>query len=182
MKWIVVSGDSFTVSATEPVNAVGTVYPAENTPVLTAAADEVCVQETSYSVENGVAKLLNSLRKKTLAEVRTAKWDEIKVVRETAQYAPLAFENMVFDFDPKSQSAMSGAIQAAQASMLMQQSMPAIEWTLADNTVTTLTATQLMGILFAGIVRTGEIYAKARLLRDDIYTATTVVAVNLIGW
>ena len=119
----------------------------------------------------------------TLAEVQESKWTEIKQARDVAQYAPLTYSGLVFDFDAKSQSAMGGAIQAAQASLILSQPMPEVEWTLEDNSKALLTATQLMGILFAGITRTGEIFAKARLLRDEIYKSdATVESVALVNW
>jgi hypothetical protein len=149
--------------------------------VTTADAQIHFGGEWGWIVDAGCAEWQDNLP--TLDEVQTEKWNEIKQAREVEQYKPLTFDGMVFDFDAKSQSAMGGAIQAAQASMILQQPLPPIEWTLADNSKALLSATQLMGILFAGIVRTGEVYVTARLLRDEIYKVdATVATVQAINW
>lgn len=119
----------------------------------------------------------------TLKEAQDAKWVEIKNAREIEQYKPLLFNELLFDFDAKSQSALSAAIQTAQASLLLSVPLPEIEWTLANNSKTLLTTNQLMQLLFTGVSRTNSIFSYARELREEIYKDdATVESVNNVVW
>lgn len=119
----------------------------------------------------------------TLKEIQNKKWTEIKMEREEEQYKPLTYNNLVFDFDKKSQDALAGAISAAQASLLLSIPFPQIEWTLADNSKTIVTVNDLIAILFAGIQRTNAVFAYARLLREDIFSENaTKESVESIVW
>lgn len=119
----------------------------------------------------------------TLREIKDKKWTEIKTEREEEQYKPLIYNNLVFDFDKKSQDALAGAISAAQASLLLSIPFPQIEWTLADNSKTIVTVNDLIAILFTGIQRTNAVFAYARLLREDIFSENaTKESVESIVW
>ena len=119
----------------------------------------------------------------TLEEVQTDKWTEIKQAREVAKYQPLLYLGALFDFDAEAQNNINGAVQAAQSAMIASQAMPPITWTLADNTTKNLTAQELLAIPFAGVYRTGAIYDKARILREEIYKRdATINSVRNITW
>ena len=118
----------------------------------------------------------------SLLELQDAKWTEIKLAREAAKYQPLSYLDKLFDFDAEAQDNINGAVQAAQSAMIAGVTLPTITWTLADNTSFDLTAEQLIAIPFTGVTRNGEIYAKGRVLRDQIYATTTAEQVADINW
>lgn len=118
----------------------------------------------------------------TLDELKNKKWEEVKQAREQEQYKPLIYNGFIFDFDSKSQTALSAAIQAAQASILLSAELPPIEWTLADNTKKIMTADALIQLLFLGISRTNSIFSYARTLREQIDLAENKEDLNLVIW
>lgn len=113
--------------------------------------------------------------------IKEEKWKQIKLSRSEALFAPLITPFGTFDATMTAQKSITDAILLLQT--LQQLGTPTtIDFTLADNTTTTLTTEQLVqvGILLGQ--RTQEIYSHGRILRNMIDMATTATEVENITW
>lgn len=116
-----------------------------------------------------------------LQDHQAAKWLQVKQARESAINAPLATPYGTFDAHAKARASITDAVLLLQA--LSAQGTPqTIDWTLADNTVVTLTTAQMaeVGVLLGQQVQAA--YAQARSLRLQIDTSTTPQEVALVVW
>lgn len=114
---------------------------------------------------------------RTLADLKAAKWQEIKAERAAAEFSGFAWDSSAFDSDSVSQARLQGALQLAGM-------VPdfAIDWTLQDNTVRTLSAADLAGVGMALGQHVAAQHEKARSLRQQIEAAATAEALAAIGW
>lgn len=128
---------------------------------------------------NGAVKAWEDLR--SLDEMRAAKWSEIKAAREAAEFSSFTCLGYEFDCDRESVTRLMGAIQLAQMALSLGESF-AIDWTLADNTVVSLSALDLIQAGQALGVHVNTAHAKARILREQIDVAPDAAAVRAISW
>jgi hypothetical protein len=99
----------------------------------------------------------------------------MKASRTLAEHGGFTWDGSVFDSDPTSQNRITGAVTLAMLSPAF-----AIDWTLADNTVRTLSQTDMMQVGAALGVHVGTQFAKAQAFRTLIYAASTVAELNNI--
>ena len=118
---------------------------------------------------------------RTLADLKAAKWLEIKQARNQAEFGGFTWEGSTFGSDLISQSRIQGAAQLATLALMNSQPF-SIEWTLADNTVRTLSATDMLAVGTAMGVHISTQHALSRIKRNSIDAATTVDEVSLITW
>ena len=85
----------------------------------------------------------------TLEEVKEQKINELKGVRDAKEMEPVLYAEHKFDFDSKSYERITAAIYALD----MQGATSTINWTLADNGSTPVTANDLRGVIAAAAVR-----------------------------
>lgn len=113
-----------------------------------------------------------------LAMAKQQKWSEIKKARAAAEAAGFVVGGYPFDSDPASQA----AIMAAAQDMALAGGPATAAWTLADDTVVTINATQMRAVLrgLRNHIQTQR--DKATNLRADIEAATTVAAVDALRW
>lgn len=114
---------------------------------------------------------------RTLQDFKDAQWASIKAARSAAEYGGFTWGASIFDSDSISQSRISGAVTLAMLSPAF-----VIDWTLADNTVRTLTAADMIAV---GVALGGHVAAqheKARGLRVQIGGAGNQAGVLAIGW
>lgn len=120
----------------------------------------------------------------TLEQLKALKWAEMKAARRDAIQAPLATPYGTFDADEEARINIAQTAQFAQteAQSLAPGANPAIEFTLHDNSVVTLTAQQMIqvALLLASQVQTA--YARGRQVRVAIEAAATPEAVAAITW
>lgn len=105
----------------------------------------------------------------SLEESKSTAWERVKVARDEAESAPFEFEGAMYDPNKVN---VSGAALAAVIAQLNGHEVSQ-RWTLADNTVLTLTGPQLIAL---GVTLTGRIdsiHAHSRELRALIENATT---------
>lgn len=112
-----------------------------------------------------------------LTRARADKWAEIKTARESAEYGGFSIGVDMYDSDAVSQSRIQGAVIKA-----MRDPTMSIDWTLADNTIKTLSASEIidMGDALAAHVMTQ--HEKARYFRSQIEAATTQAELDAILW
>lgn len=158
--------------------------------VLPASFDEIC---NSWRFKDGVFQkvappLLHQVWDKTseswVCDVEGAKlsrWANIKQQREAAENGGFVWDGSRFDSTPISQSRTQGAVQMAQIAASTGQPF-SIDWTLADNTVRTLTGPQMIAVGLALGAHINEQHVRARQLREQIEAATTPEQVQAVRW
>ena len=109
---------------------------------------------------------------RTLDEIKTQKWAEIKSQRDRLEFGGFEFEGNIYDSDQVSQGRIMGAASAGIDQV----------WTLADNTTVELSASQLQQLYAALQAHIASIHERGRITRQLIYDAETkdqVEAINL---
>lgn len=116
-----------------------------------------------------------------LATHKEDKWATIKAAREAAEYSPFTWDGSSFDADSESQRRIQGASQLAMIAASASQSFE-IDWTLADNTVRTLSGAEMIQVGLALGTHVATQHVIARTLREVIESATTVAEVEAVTW
>jgi hypothetical protein len=116
-----------------------------------------------------------------LPAAKAAKWEEIKAARTRAEYGGFVFNSVPYDSDETSTQRIIGAVSMAQIALANAQPF-SIDWTLADNTVTTLDAIGMISVGVALGQHVAAIHAQARTLRADIEAATTLEEIDAVIW
>lgn len=113
-----------------------------------------------------------------LEAVKAAKIAQLKRIRDTKELEPVEFDGSSFDFDSKSYERITAAIYALES-----QGAPAtINWTLADNGSTPVTAANLRGVIAAAAVRSDALHTQYRILKESVLAAKTAEGVEKIKW
>lgn len=121
-----------------------------------------------------VAKIWVDTR--TLGEYKKEKWQGVKQLRSAEICNTVAVGSLVFDATPEAQTNILAAIQIAE---LIGPSWEA-EWTLADNSTATVNREILIAAALAIAEQTAAAFAKARILREQIETATSIAEIATI--
>lgn len=115
---------------------------------------------------------------RTLQDLKDEHWTLMKLARAAAIDAPLPTPYGVFDSDASARTSITDAV------LMLQKVGPAgtIDFTLADNTVVTLTTAQMVqvGLLLGQKVQ--QAYTIARARRTQIEAATTPAEVEAVTW
>lgn len=114
---------------------------------------------------------------RTLEELKAAKWEEIKAARDVAEFGGFTWDGSTFDSDSASQQRIIGAAQLAALDTSF-----VIDWTLADNTVRTLNASEMIAVGEALGIHVNAQHVKGRTLRQQIEQATTKAEVEAVAW
>ena len=112
-----------------------------------------------------------------LEEARALKWSEIKSEREQAEEGGFTVFGFDIDSDRTSQQRIQGAVQMA----LLDPNL-VLDWTLADNSVTSLDASSIIAIGQALAAHVNAIHVQGRLLRAQIEAATSQTELDQIIW
>jgi hypothetical protein len=113
----------------------------------------------------------------SLEEIKEAKKQEINAKKQAEEYANISYLNTQFQADADSQFKISAAITALSAARLKSY-----DWFDADNKKITLSKSELidLGILIS--IRSSNLVAKARELKDKLKKARSKAAVEAIVW
>jgi hypothetical protein len=118
---------------------------------------------------------------RNLDQLKDAKWAEIRAQRQLAEQGGFTWSGMTFDSDTLSQQRIQGA--AVLALMAQLGSMPwSIDWTLADNSVVTLSAADMIAVGQALGAHVASVHATARALRLEILAAGSAEALAQVAW
>ena len=110
---------------------------------------------------------------KPLNQVKAAMWVKVKQARAAAEYGGFTWDGSTFDSDQISQVRIG--LNVAQAQM---DSAFSIGWTLADNSVRTLSAADMIAVGVALGQHVNACHEKARVLRAEIEAAATLGALR----
>jgi len=114
---------------------------------------------------------------RTLDDLKSAQWTQIKQARTNAEYAGFTWDGSTFDSDAISQNRITGAVTLAQLSSAFT-----IDWTLATNQVRTLNQSEMLQVGAALGVHVQTQFAKGQSLRVQIDAATTQAEVEAVVW
>jgi hypothetical protein len=115
-----------------------------------------------------------------LAQVKQDRWSEIKTQRETLITARLSTPYGIFDADAASRTNITDAVLLVQT-LEAKNEPSSIDWTLADDTVITLTAAQMVEVGLLLGQRTQTVFTTARGRRAQITAATTPAEVLAVA-
>lgn len=132
-----------------------------------------------HMVWSGDGKEWADLR--TLDDVRATQWDKVKASRDVAEYGGFTWDGSAFDSNLVSQSRIQGASQMAILAKSAGQPF-LIEWTLADNSVRTLSADEMIGVGMAMGMHITAVHTAGREKRTEINNATTVEEIESVVW
>ena len=113
---------------------------------------------------------------KTIEQLKQDKLLEFKSIRDNEEVKPIEYNGNLFDFDEKARDRINSAIIALS---ITGQS---IEWTTADNTNVAVTADDLRGVIAAVAMRSNELHAKYRELKELVLACTTKEQLEKIEW
>ena len=114
----------------------------------------------------------------TLETYKLRKWAVLKDARTAAEMASFTCDGSMYQADKER---ISGAVQLALLAQLAGQPFT-IDWTLTDNSVKTLDASQMIAVGVALGKAVSAIFDTARSLRTRLDAATTIEEVDAIGW
>lgn len=118
---------------------------------------------------------------RTLSDLQATKWAEIKASRVASEAGGFLVNGVGYDSSEPSVTRISGAVQMAMIANAAGQPF-SIDWTLADNTVASLNAAQMISVGLALGTHISTQHEKARLLRVRIEAALDAAALEAIQW
>lgn len=140
---------------------------------------EVPVRPSAHHTFDWSAKEWQDAR--TLEQIKEHHWVEIKKERDRREFSTFTWDGSVFDCDQHSQQRIQGAAQLATLAQLTNDPFE-IDWTLNDNTVRTLSASEMIAVGTAMGVHVSTLHATGRVLRQAIEAATTKADVLAVSW
>lgn len=121
------------------------------------------------------------VRQITLDEAKRSRRELINRYRDAAEFGTFTWDGSAFDCDPESRNKIMGVV--VRAVLAMNTSTPFEEqWTLADNTVRTLSAEDIVQIGMTLAAHVSSVHAISRTLKSQIEAAQTIEEVNAVDW
>ena len=107
---------------------------------------------------------------RTLDEIKAQKWAGIKAQRDQLEFGGFEFEGNIYDSDQVSQGRILGAATVGADQV----------WTLADNSIVSLTASQLQQLYATLQAHIASVHERGRIARQLIFEAETKEEVEAI--
>jgi hypothetical protein len=117
----------------------------------------------------------------TLLAEQNAHWEKIKTIRSLAIAEPVIWDASTFDADPASRAAITAAACAALIADADAASF-SVAWTLANNTVRTLSSTEIQAVATAMTASSEAAQTTSQSLRTAIYATTDISQLPGIAW
>ena len=152
-------------------------------------ADQLWV-ETDYPCSKNTAAFVNGAWVRKLRQVdqceqfamsKHATSQRINGARDQRELSTFTWDGSTFDADIDSQRRLQGAVQLAQIALQAGQSYSA-PWRLADNTLRTLSAQDLIQVGIALGQHVLNVHLIARQLKSQAAAATTTTELDNIKW
>ena len=113
----------------------------------------------------------------TLDEVKAAKIQELKMVRNTKELEPISYNGVLFDADKDSLDRLNYAIITLTVTHTYS-----IDWTTAKNTDVPMTVNDLNLVIASVGNRSNYLHITYRELKEQVNACTTVEEVEAITW
>ena len=114
---------------------------------------------------------------RSLSALKLAKREEINTIRNTLELEPVTWNGDTFDADRDSLLRIMGALSMISAGRFTSEI-----WTLADNTLRTMSSADIVGLMNAISQRTSTLHGIARELKAQVDNATTAEEVASVVW
>lgn len=118
---------------------------------------------------------------RTLQEAKDARWSELLIERAAREFSTFTWDGSVFDCDAESQTRIIGSATLAIIASMTAQPF-SIDWTLADDTVRTLSGPDMLNVGAALGAHVTAVHETSRALYDQIEAATTNAQVDAVVW
>ena len=125
---------------------------------------EIPARPSAHHVFDWAAKAWIDPR--SLQDFKVARWVEVRRERDVAEFGGFSWDGSRFDSDALSQQRIAGAVTLAMMNLAFS-----IDWTLADNTVRTLNAADMIAVGVALGQHVNACHERARVLRGEIESA-----------
>ena len=112
----------------------------------------------------------------TLEEAKAEKITQLKALRDTKEVEDILVNGHMYDYDEKARERINAAIIA------LDVSGGSIMWTLADNTDTEVTATDLKYVIAMVAQRSNALHMKYRTLKESVENAQSKEEVEAVNW
>jgi hypothetical protein len=120
--------------------------------------------------------------RRTLDEAKAQQWGAVSAGRDATIFGTLTWSGSVFQIDTDSQQRIQGAVMLAQLAQAAGQNAWTIDWTLADNSVRTLSIADMIAVGMALGAFMQVNWNKATALRAQIEAAQTPDQFAAIVW
>lgn len=140
-------------------------YKGQFTDMQYAKCAEWCNENNATIEDKGEYYECVAIPAPTLDELKQAKINELKNIRDTEEVKPIEYNGNLFDFNDKARDRINSAIIALS---ITGQS---IEWTTADNTNVLVTADDLRGVIAAVAVRSNALHTAYRKAKEQVEAA-----------
>lgn len=112
----------------------------------------------------------------SLDELKQAKINEFKTIRDTEEVKPIAYNGNLFDYDDKARDRINAAIIALE----LQGEGATIDWTTADNEDAVVTVQDLRAIVAAVAVRSNLLHIAYRKAKAQVEAAGSAEEVDVV--
>lgn len=118
---------------------------------------------------------------RSLDQARLDQWARVKAGRDATIFSSFTWGGSPFDANDDSQQRIQGAVQLALLAKGANQSY-SVDWTLADNTVRTLSGDDMIavGLALGGFVQAN--FVRGQALRSQIQAAADLASVAAVVW
>lgn len=123
----------------------------------------------------------NAISDAVLEELKQGKATEMKSKRDELEMSGFIYLGKTFDSDQKAIQRISIAVLAAQAVLMAGQEV-SFDWTLADNSIISLTAQEFIGLPIAMAQYANVLHEHYRLLKIKIEECSSAAEVEAISW
>lgn len=113
----------------------------------------------------------------TLDGLRARRWAALREQRNALEVSPLRVDGMLFDVDERAVARIGLALKEAELTPGWSE-----PWTLADDSISTITAPVLMRVLLALAARGRRLHRAGRALRQQLAEATTAEDIEAVTW
>ena len=151
-------------------------YKGQFTDMQYAKCAEWCNENKATIEDKGEYYECVAIPAPSLEELKQAKINELKNIRNNEEVKPISYQGYRFDYSDKARDRINAAIIA------LDVSKGKITWTTADNTNVTVTADDLRGVVANVAVRSNELHVKYRELKEQVLQCTTAEEVAEIVW
>lgn len=141
-----------------------------------ASAAEWCNNNNATIEDRGEYYEVVEIPAPTLEEVKAEKITQLKALRDAKEVEDILVNGHLYDYDDKARERINAAIIA------LDVSGGSIMWTLADNTDTEVTATDLKMVIAMVAQRSNALHMKYRTLKESVENAQSKEEVEAINW
>ena len=142
-----------------------------------SAAAEWCNNNNATIEDKGEYYEVVEIPAPSLEDVKTAKINELKGIRDAKEVEPVQTDKGLFDYDDKSRDRLAIARQA-----LTDAGGGTIVWTTADNQRVEMGITDFATINGAAAVRSNNLHVKYNELKVRVNEAQTVEEAEAVVW